>query len=80
MSDELASGAVYDLTCELMARQSVTPADDGCQALLAARLAPLGFSIEQIDRGGVSNLWAVRGEQGPHLVGYGRHVHCHRCA
>ncbi len=68
MSDELARGAVFDLTCALIACQSVTPADAGCQALLAARLEPLGFTIEQIDHGGVSNLWAVRDGQGPHLM------------
>lgn len=68
MSEELASGAVFDLTCALMARQSVTPADDGCQALLSERLKPLGFEVEQIDRDGVSNLWAVRGSRGPHLM------------
>ena len=68
MSDELARGAVFDLTCALIARQSVTPVDDGCQTLLAARLEPLGFTVEQIDHGGVSNLWAVRGDAGPHLM------------
>ncbi len=68
MQEPLASGAVFDLTCALMARQSVTPADDGCQQLLSDRLLPLGFKIEQIDREGVANLWAVRGDQGPHLM------------
>jgi succinyl-diaminopimelate desuccinylase len=68
MPDELTRGAVFDLTYALIARQSVTPADAGCQELLATRLEPLGFTIEQIDHGGVSNLWAVRGGQGPHLM------------
>ena len=68
MAEQSIQNAVFDLTCALMARQSVTPADDGCQQLLADRLAPLGFEIEQIDREGVANLWAVRHGEGAHLM------------
>ena len=39
---------VLDLTCALVERPSVTPDDAGCQALIAARLAPLGFRAESI--------------------------------
>ncbi len=53
------------LACELIARPSVTPDDSGCLELIAARLAPLGFSCERIDVGGVSNLWARRGKERP---------------
>ena len=58
----------------LIACRSLTPNDGGCQALLAARLLPLGFSCEQLDAGPdaarVSNLWAVHssGRPGPTLV------------
>ncbi len=58
----------------LIARPSVTPADAGCQALVAERLAPLGFVCENLpfgpDSGRVSNLWAVhRGARtGPTVV------------
>ncbi len=48
----------------LIARQSVTPDDAGCLDLIASWLSPLGFAIERIDVGGVSNLWARRGTTG----------------
>jgi succinyl-diaminopimelate desuccinylase len=52
------------LTEELIARRSVTPDDGGCQALVAQRLAPLGFACETIVSGPadapVTNLWALR--------------------
>ena len=44
----------------LIARPSVTPDDAGCLDLIASWLVPLGFRIERIDAGGVSNLWARR--------------------
>lgn len=59
---------VFELTCQLIAKPSITPLDEGCQDLLAARLRPLGFTLEQIDRHGVRNLWACRGNSGPHLM------------
>ncbi|WP_026296264.1 succinyl-diaminopimelate desuccinylase [Aromatoleum toluclasticum] len=57
----------FALTCELISRPSVTPDDSGCLDLIATRLAPLGFRFERIDTGGVSNLWARRGDTGPVL-------------
>ncbi len=63
--------AVLELTQALIKRQSVTPEDDGCQALLTRRLRDIGFSCEQIDSGAVKNLWATRtlgAGNGPHLV------------
>lgn len=57
--------AALALTRELIARRSVTPEDGGCQELLAARLARLGFAIEPIRRGNVANLWARRGSASP---------------
>lgn len=59
------SGTTLELARELIARRSVTPDDGGCLDLLAARLAFLGFSLERLDREGVSNLWARRGGAGP---------------
>ena len=56
------------LTKELISKQSVTPADDGCQPLLAERLAKLGFNCESLPREEVLNLWATRGTHGPTLV------------
>ena len=47
---------------QLISRASVTPDDAGCQAMLIARLAPLGFKCETIVSGPahfrVTNLWA----------------------
>ena len=60
--------AVFDLTAELIRRRSVTPDDAGCQALLAERLARVGFKIEHLRYGEVDNLWATHGEGGPLLV------------
>ncbi|MCB1676501.1 MAG: succinyl-diaminopimelate desuccinylase [Halioglobus sp.] len=56
------------LCCELIRRESVTPADGGCQQLLMARLGALGFDCTALPFGEVSNFWAERGESGPILV------------
>ncbi len=56
------------LARELIERPSVTPADAGCQGLIAARLARSGFRAERIDRNGVSNLWLRRGDARPSFV------------
>jgi succinyl-diaminopimelate desuccinylase len=53
------------LARELIARPSVTPDDAGCQSLIAARLAPLGFHCETLISNGVTNLWARRGTARP---------------
>lgn len=57
-----------ELTQALIARPSVTPDDAGCQALVAARLAPLGFRAETVARAGTTNLWLRRGTARPALV------------
>ena len=57
------SATLY-LTEQLIARPSSTPDDAGCQALLQARLQPLGFDCESMASGPdsfrVTNLWALR--------------------
>jgi len=60
--------AVFDLTAELIRRRSVTPDDAGCQALLAGRLARVGFKVEHLRYGDVDNVWATHGEGGPLLM------------
>jgi succinyl-diaminopimelate desuccinylase len=68
--------ATLQLTEQLISRASVTPEDAGCQALIAARLAPLGFVCETIVSGPddfrVTNLWAkftgTAGSSSPTLV------------
>ncbi|MGY2486267.1 succinyl-diaminopimelate desuccinylase [Cupriavidus sp. CP313] len=61
--------ATLALTEDLIRRRSVTPADEGCQAVLETRLKALGFDCEALVSGPddfrVTNLWAVkRGTQG----------------
>jgi len=65
MPDDLRHSPVLALASALIARRSLTPDDAGCSALMAERLAALGFSIEWIDAGGVTNLWATRGSGAP---------------
>ncbi|MDX1500060.1 MAG: succinyl-diaminopimelate desuccinylase [Woeseiaceae bacterium] len=50
---------------DLVRCRSITPADAGCQALLADRLESLGFTCESLPFGDVTNLWARRGATGP---------------
>ena len=49
---------------QLISRRSVTPADGGCQALVAELLQPLGFECHSLPSGPanfrVENLWALR--------------------
>lgn len=54
-----------ELACDLLRRASVTPEDEGCQALMADRLSAIGFHCEHLRFGDVDNLWAVRGDSGP---------------
>jgi succinyl-diaminopimelate desuccinylase len=60
------------LAKELIARRSITTEDAGCLELIAARLAPLGFTCERMDSTGptglVRNLWARRGTAKPLVV------------
>lgn len=59
MSDTLA------LTLDLMARQSVTPTDGGCQQVMIERLAAVGFTVEPLRYGVVDNFWATHGSGSP---------------
>jgi succinyl-diaminopimelate desuccinylase len=54
-----------ELTQELISRQSVSPADGGCQVLMIERLQALGFEVESLRFGPVDNFWAKRGSGGP---------------
>lgn len=56
------------LTEELIALDSVTPQDKGCQQRLIELLQPLGFACETIQSGDVTNLWARKGKAQPLLV------------
>ncbi len=59
------ASAALRLARELIARRSLTPGDAGCQEVLSARLVPLGFRIEPVPSGDVTNLWARRGLAAP---------------
>lgn len=57
-----------ELAMQLIAQPSITPNDAGCQELLSARLAAIGFRIESLRFGDVLNLWAERGDGEPLIV------------
>ncbi|MFZ9872675.1 MAG: succinyl-diaminopimelate desuccinylase [Steroidobacteraceae bacterium] len=57
--------ATLELTQDLIARNSVTPVDAGCQQVMGDRLAALGFKVESLRYGNVDNLWATRGTESP---------------
>ncbi|WP_371372563.1 succinyl-diaminopimelate desuccinylase [Thalassotalea aquiviva] len=56
---------VIELTKELIARKSITPLDEGCQNLMAERLAKLGFNNESMIFEDTTNLWSRRGAEAP---------------
>ncbi len=56
------------LACELIRRPSVTPADAGCQQLIAELLQQAGFTTEALRFGEVDNLWARLGTTAPLVV------------
>ena len=57
-----------ELAKQIIACHSVTPEDGGCMDIIGARLKPLGFTLEYLNRNGVTNLWARRGTQAPLFV------------
>ncbi|QNA91098.1 succinyl-diaminopimelate desuccinylase [Massilia sp. Dwa41.01b] len=64
----MKTSRTQELTEELIALDSITPNDRGCQRRLAELLAPLGFTCETIESNGVTNLWARRGRTSPVFV------------
>ena len=62
-----------ELTKQLISRRSLTPLDEGCLALISARLQPLGFKLEMMRHGNVDNLWARRGSNSP-LICFAGHT------
>jgi len=53
---------------ELIQKKSITPLDEGCQDLLISHLESLGFRIEKMPHGKVSNFYARKGQESPLLV------------
>ncbi len=64
----MPASTTTNLAADLIRRASVTPKDEGCQALVAARLKALGFRVESFDCGAVANLYARHGSTEPHLT------------
>lgn len=62
---DTAATPALALARELIERRSLTPDDAGCQRVIAARLAPLGFRCETLVSNGVTNLWARLGDASP---------------
>ena len=54
-----------ELAKSLISKASVTPDDNGCQALIIERLEKIGFTIYPLKFGDVDNFWAVHGNNGP---------------
>lgn len=58
------SGSTLHLAEQLIARASVTPADAGCQELIAQRLQAVGFQCETIVSGPADFLLPICGQNG----------------
>lgn len=56
---------VLELASALLARKSITPLDAGCQDIMIARLAKLGFEVEVMVFEDTTNFWARRGHSAP---------------
>lgn len=56
---------VLSLLKNLVQRESITPNDAGCQALLIAHLEALGFTCETMIFEDTTNLWARKGSKSP---------------
>jgi succinyl-diaminopimelate desuccinylase len=58
VTDSYLLQEVVELARALVRRPSVSPADGGCQDLLADRLSAAGYQIERLDFGATRNLFA----------------------
>jgi len=58
----------------LMQQASITPDDHGCQDFIEQVLAPLGFSRQRIDCGGVTNSIYLRPGEAPGTLGFAGHT------
>ncbi|HIG41635.1 MAG: succinyl-diaminopimelate desuccinylase [bacterium] len=59
---------MLDLTKQLIQAESISPSDAGCQTLISQQLVEMGFVVEHLPFGEVSNLWACHGEGPPYFV------------
>jgi succinyl-diaminopimelate desuccinylase len=65
--------ATLELSQALISKPSISPDDGGCQLLLSERLDSMGFKIEHLPFGDVSNFWARKGSNAP-LVCFAGHT------
>lgn len=73
MTEPTSLSPTLELACELIKRRSVTPDDEGCQALMMERLAAVGFNNETLRFGDVDNFWSRRGDTSP-LICFAGHT------
>lgn len=59
---------VIQLAQDLISRPSISPDDQGCQALLIERLKKIGFNVEEMPYGDTLNFWAHHGNSGETLA------------
>jgi succinyl-diaminopimelate desuccinylase len=65
--------STLELSQALISKPSISPDDGGCQLLLSERLESMGFIVEHLPFGDVSNFWARKGEDAP-LVCFAGHT------
>jgi len=65
LTNNINDQELFDLSCDLLSRPSITPLDEGCQELMASYLKPLGFNIEAMNFEDTQNMWARKGNTGP---------------
>jgi len=65
---------VIELSKQLINRPSITPNDEGCQDILIDRLEKIGFQIERLPFGDVSNFWAHFGKKNQPIFAFAGHT------
>lgn len=64
---------IINLAQDLIHRPSISPADQGCQQVIADRLQQLGFTLEWLPFGDTLNLWAKHGSGHP-VIAFAGHT------
>ncbi|WGE54523.1 succinyl-diaminopimelate desuccinylase [Actinobacillus equuli subsp. equuli] len=64
---------IINLVQDLIRRPSISPADQGCQQVIADRLQQLGFTLEWLPFGDTLNLWAKHGSTHP-VIAFAGHT------
>ncbi|WGE74893.1 succinyl-diaminopimelate desuccinylase [Actinobacillus equuli] len=64
---------IINLAQDLIRRPSISPADQGCQQVIADRLQQLGFTLEWLPFGDTLNLWAKHGSTHP-VIAFAGHT------